>query len=211
MADAAATLLLVDDHPLFHAGLRAVLQSQRPGYKLLGAADAEAGLEALSAREFDLVLLDIMLPGADGFEALIQYQRAFPTVPRAIISGREDPDLPMRASRSGASAFVSKAWPPAALVQVIDRVLGGECVYERPPDSDTPGAGAAQRGAEALTLRQMEVLSLLVQGKCNKEIGRRLDIADRTVRAHLTEIFQALGVHSRVQAVLQAQRMGFPE
>ena len=57
----------------------------------------------------------------------------------------------------------------------------------------------------------MEVLSLLVQGKCNKEIGRRLDIADRTVRAHLTEIFQALGVQSRVQAILQAQRMGFAE
>ena len=211
MADAAATLLLVDDHPLFHAGLRAVLQSWRPGYKLLSAGDARAGLQALGAREFDLVLLDIMLPGQDGFEAVALYRQAFPTIPRVLISGRDDPDLPMRASRSGASGFVSKAWPPAALVQIIDCVLQGGCVYELPSGADACGADASAGGTEALTLRQMEVLSLLVQGKCNKEIGRRLDIADRTVRAHLTEIFQALGVQSRVQAILQAQRMGFAE
>ena len=208
MADAAATLLLVDDHPLFHAGLRAVLQARRPGYKLLAAADAEAGFDTLRTRDVDLVLLDIMLPGQDGFEALIQYRNAFPAVPRALISGREDADLPMRASRSGASAFISKSWPPTLLVEVIDRVLAGECVYERPDVTDEATVEEGGGGAGALTLRQMEVLSLLVEGKCNKEIGRRLDIADRTVRAHLTEIFQALGVQSRVQAVIQAQRMG---
>ena len=197
-----ANLLLVDDHPLFHAGLRSVLRASRPGYQLLSAGDAAAGLEVVCSRsDIDLVLIDIVLPGEDGFAAVASYGREAPTVPRVLISGREDAVTLGRVHRSGVSGFVAKSWPPAALIHVIDRVLEGGSAFEPPPSS-----GAAE--ADGLTLRQLEVLSLLSQGKSNKDIGRRLGIADRTVRAHLTEVFQAVGASSRIQAILNAQRMG---
>jgi DNA-binding NarL/FixJ family response regulator len=196
-----ANLLLVDDHPLFHAGLRSVLHTQRPQYSLLSAGDAATGLELIASRgDIDLVLIDIVLPGEDGFAAVARYGREAPTVPLVLISGREDPATVGRARRSGASGFIAKSWPPAALLHVIDEVLKGGSAFEPPPD--------AGDDARSLTLRQLEVLSLLAQGKSNKDIGWRLGIADRTVRAHLTEVFQAVGASSRVQAVLSAQRLG---
>jgi DNA-binding NarL/FixJ family response regulator len=204
--DAALKLLLVDDHPLFHAGLASVLAVSRPRYALLSAPDAAAGLALMEGEPVDLVLLDIMLPGCDGFEAVALYGQRRPEIPRILISGREDPPTRLRASRSGASGYIAKSWPPAALLHVIDRVLAGDSCYEPPNGA---GGGEPEAGPPPpLTGRQLEVLELLAQGRSNKEIGRRLDIADRTVRAHLTEIFLALGVTSRVQAVLHAQRLG---
>jgi DNA-binding NarL/FixJ family response regulator len=204
--DAALRILLVDDHPLFHAGLAAVLAASRPAYQLLSAPDANSGLALMDAQPVDLVLLDIMLPGCDGFEAVALYGQRRPDVPRVLISGREDPPTRVRASRSGASGYIAKSWPPAALLHVIDRVLAGDSCYAPPEGELTAEVDAGP--PPSLTERQMEVLELLSQGRSNKEIGRRLDIADRTVRAHLTEIFMVLGVTSRVQAVLHAQRLG---
>jgi DNA-binding NarL/FixJ family response regulator len=208
MSGASASLLLVGDHPLYHAGLASVLLVLRPDYRLLGASDAAAGLHLLDGRsDIDLVLVDIVLPGADGFEAVAQYGRAHPEVPRVLISGRDDAATMLRASRSGASGFVSKAWPAEQLVWVVERVLAGASGFETPTPVEPRAFGKGLRKQD-LTLRQIEVLCLLAEGKSNKEIADRLEIADRTVRAHLTEMFQALGVASRVQAVLQAQQLG---
>jgi DNA-binding NarL/FixJ family response regulator len=209
MSEASARLLLVDDHPLYHAGLSSVLQALRPDYHLLSAPDAASGLALMDGRgDVDLVLVDIVLPGADGFEAVAAYGRAHPHVPRLLISGKDDAATTLRASRSGASGFVSKAWPAEQLVRVIERVLAGESGFAAPPRGRATTAGAAVLRKQDLTLRQIEVLCLLAEGKSNKEIADALAIADRTVRAHLTEMFQALGVASRVQAVLQAQHLG---
>jgi len=208
MSGASASLLLVDDHPLYHAGLASVLLVLRPDYRLLSASDAAAGLHLLDGRsDIDLVLVDIVLPGADGFEAVAQYGRAHPEVPRVLISGRDDAATMLRASRSGASGFVSKAWPAEQLVWVVERVLAGASGFDTPAAVEPRAFGKGLRKQD-LTLRQIEVLCLLAEGKSNKEIADRLEIADRTVRAHLTEMFQALGVASRVQAVLQAQQLG---
>lgn len=198
----------MDDHPLYHAGLASVLLALRPEYRLLGASDAAAGLHLLDGRsDIDLVLVDIVLPGADGFEAVAQYGRAHPEVPRVLISGRDDAATLLRASRSGASGFVSKAWPAEQLVWVVEQVLAGASGFDTPVPVEPRAFGKGLRKQD-LTLRQIEVLCLLAEGKSNKEIADRLEIADRTVRAHLTEMFQALGVASRVQAVLQAQQLG---
>jgi len=203
--ETTATLLLVDDHPLYHAGLGSVLQAAHPGYRLLGAADAAAGHALLmSDSTIDLILVDIVLPGTDGFDAVADYGRACPHVPRLLISGREDQATLVRASRSGASGFVAKSWPVERLLKVIERVLAGGSGFDARTDAQPASGGIGQQ----LTLRQIEVLCLLAEGKSNKEIAHRLDIADRTVRAHLTELFQALGVVSRVQAVLQAKQLG---
>jgi DNA-binding NarL/FixJ family response regulator len=196
----------VDDHPLYHAGLRSVLQTLRPNFRVLSASDAAAGLILLQAEpRIDLVLVDIVLPGADGFGAVGDYGRACPHIPRVLISGREDPATLLRASRCGASGFVAKSWPIDRLIAVIEQVLAGNSGFD--PQPARPAAGDRNDG-QNLSLRQIEVLSLLAQGKSNKEIADCLDIADRTVRAHLTELFHALGVASRVQAILQAQQLG---
>ena len=205
MSDASVTLLLVDDHPLYHAGLSSVLTSLRPHCRLLSAGDGAAGLEMLGRHpEIDLVLVDIVLPRADGFEAIAEYGRVYPHVPRVLISGRDDKATLIRASRSGASGFVSKAWPVERLVSVIERVLAGETGFENGSHHSAANGGRK----EDLTLRQIEVLCLLSEGKSNKEIAHALQIAERTVRAHLTELFHALDVGTRMNAVLKAQQLG---
>ena len=205
MADGTVTLLLVDDHPLYHAGLASVLKSMRANYTLLSAGDSAAGLVALKAHpDIDLVLVDIVLPGADGFEAVVEYGRAFPHIPRVLISGRDDKATLIRASRCGASGFVSKAWPVERLVALIERVLAGGTGFENA--NGHPSANGGRK--EDLTLRQIEVLCLLSEGKSNKEIAHSLRIAERTVRAHLTELFHALDVATRMNAVLKAQQLG---
>lgn len=211
MQNDPVTLLLVDDHPLYHAGLTSVLKTLKPAYALLGAPDAQAGLALLRAQaRVDLVLIDIVLPGMDGFEAVAAYGAVFPFIPRMLISGREDAATISRASRCGASGFVCKSWSVERMVKLIERVLDGGPGFEHEYGIDSQAQAAPTQDGTArqhLTLRQIEVLSLLAEGKSNKEIARQLDIADRTVRAHLTELFQALGVRSRTQALIHAQSL----
>ncbi len=208
MHDDKTTLLLVDDHPLYHAGLSSVLGGLRPNYRLLSAGDAAEGLARLGAHsDVDLVLVDIVLPKGDGFDAVAEYGRSFPHVPRVLISGRDDKATLVRASRSGASGFISKAWPVERAVALIERVLAGKSGFDDESHASN-GADKIARGKEDLTLRQIEVLCLLSEGKSNKEIAHALDIAERTVRAHLTELFHALDVGTRINAVLRAQQLG---
>lgn len=207
MSDAGVTLLLVDDHPLYHAGLSSVLATLRPGFTLLSASDAEQGLQMLGSHAgIDLVLVDIVLPKGDGFDAVAEYGQAYPHIPRVLISGRDDKATLVRASRSGASGFISKAWPVERAVAQIERVLAGKTGFEVEANGTNGASGHARK--EDLTLRQIEVLCLLSEGKSNKEIAHALDIAERTVRAHLTELFHALAVGSRINAVLKAQQLG---
>jgi DNA-binding NarL/FixJ family response regulator len=208
MSDDKITLLLVDDHPLYHAGLSSVLAGLRPNYILLSASDAAEGLAKLTTHpDIDLVLVDIVLPKGDGFDAVAEYGSTCPHVPRVLISGRDDRATFVRASRSGASGFISKAWPVERAVALIESVLAGKPGFEEECGARNGSNGIA-RGKEDLTLRQIEVLCLLSQGKSNKEIAHALEIAERTVRAHLTELFHALDVGTRINAVLRAQQLG---
>ncbi len=208
MSGDAVTLLLVDDHPLYHAGLQSVLATMRPRVRLLGAANAAEGLAKLETDpDIDLVLVDIMLPGSDGFDAVEEYGKRFPHIPRMLISGREDKATLMRASRSGASGFLSKAWPVERIIALVEKVLAGGAGFEVTAETRRGSDGTATR-KEDLTLRQIEVLYLLSEGKSNKEIAHALDIAERTVRAHLTELFHALDVSSRMNALIRAQQLG---
>ena len=197
--DGGATLLLVDDHPVFRTGLAAMLASLRPGWRLCGAADAATGLAlALETPEVDAVLIDLTLQMGDGFDALAAFGAALPAVPRMVISGRDDAAARVRARAAGASGFINKAWTSERVVAAIARVLDGGEAFE-PADAAS---------APELTGRQAEVLSLLAEGLPNKLIEDRLGIAERTVRAHMTELFQTLGAHNRTQALLRAQKLG---
>ncbi len=199
----AIKILLVDDHPVFCQGFRASAQNLRPDMVVCSAAGAEEAL-AIVAADPDLacVLVDIGLPGTDGFETVRLIGRVSPFVPRIIISGREDAAARLRARHSGASGFISKSSAPAVIFDCLDRVLAGEAVFE------AVDSAKAEWSADDLTPRQLEVLSLMAQGLSNKEIEFRLDLADRTVRAHITEVFKVMGVQTRTRALIEARQRG---
>jgi len=204
-------VLLVDDHPLFHEGLASAFGRLAPDLGIVSADTAEAGLELLRQDpSIELALIDLVLPTLDGLAALALYAAEFPHIPRMLISGKEDPAVIAQARNAGASGFLHKSLPLEQLLEALRRVLAGGAFFElRPVVAALPAAAGAERDPSGeLTLRQLEVLKLLGDGRSNKEISSALAIADRTVRAHLTELFRTLGVSSRTQAILAAQRLG---
>jgi DNA-binding NarL/FixJ family response regulator len=193
-------VLLVDDHPLFRDGFAAMLKHHRPDWALQTAnSGAEAVALLADGARPDLAIIDILLPDTDGFDAARVIGQMAPMVSRVIISGRADGAARLRSRDCGASGFISKAWSPERIVEALEAVLAGGVAFD-------PPAGAL--AGEAITARQLEVLTLLADGHSNKAIERRMNIAPRTVRAHLTEIFHLLEADGRVQAILKARQMG---
>jgi DNA-binding NarL/FixJ family response regulator len=192
-------VVVVDDHPLFREGFAHMAQTLRPSWDLLFADSAEALRRLMAECAPDLVIADIQLPDGDGFE-LVESLGADPRkVPCILVSGRDEATVRVRARSSSARCFIPKTAPPETMVAIIDAVLRGDTI---PQDVGTPA------GVPELTTRQAEVLMLLGEGHGNKEIRHRLGIAERTVRAHLTDLFGLLGAHSRTQAVLRARHLG---
>jgi DNA-binding NarL/FixJ family response regulator len=192
------TALLVDDHPLFRDGFASMLKHHRPAWTLRTASSAAEALEALADGHPDLAIIDITLPDVDGFDAARAIAERAPLVSRVMISGREDGAARLRSRDCGASGFISKAWAPERILEMLEEVLAGGVAFET----------ATEENGKAITARQLEVLTLLADGHSNKAIERRMSIAPRTVRAHLTEIFHLLEVDGRVQAILKARQQG---
>jgi len=202
-------ILIVDDHPLYREGMVSALRTSLADVRVTGASSAEDGLEALAASpDTDLVLVDARLPGADGFAALRLYASRFPAVARMMISGFDDPQLVKRAFSAGASGFIHKSMPVAEVVSAIQRVLAGGVFVPDGAGRAAEKHGSAGEEGAAITLRQLEVLRLLRDGCTNKEIARKLDITERTAKAHVAAIFAALDAENRTQAVVTAQRRG---
>ncbi|MES1179469.1 MAG: response regulator transcription factor [Myxococcales bacterium] len=203
-------VLLVDDHPLFHEGLASAFARLAPDLGIVSADSAEAGLAVLRREPIELALIDLVLPTLDGLSALALYAAEFPHIPRLLISGKDDPAIIARARDAGASGFLRKSLALDQLLAALRLVLDGGAYFDLGAPAPAPSSpSASERDPSGdLTLRQLEVLKLLGDGRSNKEISSALAIADRTVRAHLTELFRTLGVSSRTQAVLAAQRLG---
>ena len=191
-------LLLIDDHPLFVDGFATMIAAARPDWTFAAAHSSLAGCARIGER-FDLVLVDLELPDRDGFATIAAIAAIDPLLPRIVISGRADAASRMRARAAGASGFIVKSLPPAAMIAVINEVAAGRCGFD---------SAVSDSAMPCLSPRQLDVLALLAEGHANKEIRFRLDIAERTVRAHLTELFSALGVNTRVNAILRAREIG---
>lgn len=198
--------LIIDDHPLYREGLISALRGRLGDVTVSGADSAEDGLAVLDKNpDIELVLIDLRLPGMDGFAALGLYGERFPAVARVVVSGDDDPTLVQRAFAAGASGFIPKSLAVDDVATAIRRVMQGELFVPPAQEEKTKPAGAAK----SLTLRQIEVLRLLGEGYTNKEIARSLDITERTAKAHLAAIFEALNAENRTQAVIAAQRAGW--
>jgi len=164
------------------------------------AHTASSARRALAGGDLDLAIVDVGLPDADGFSLLRSIAVDFPDLPQVLISGRNDAAVRVRATTCGARGFIAKTMPPVAILESIEAVLGGGRAVEPP---QRLGGGLPK-----LSTRQAEILDLLSEGHGNKEIRHRLGIAERTVRSHLTELFQLLDAHSRTQALIRARELG---
>lgn len=198
-------ILIVDDHPLFRAGFHAVLEQSALEAGVLSVSSVTEALQ-LMQRDADigLVLLDIHLKGDDGFHALRLIGSRFPTTACVMISGDESADIAARAVAAGASGFIPKSFTAEEMLAAIRKVLAGEVFVPERSRNALPTPEST-----GLTLRQLEVISMLGRGFSNKEIARALDVAERTVKAHVSAVFEALNVRNRTQAVLVAQRRGY--
>ncbi len=203
----APRVLIADDHPLYCDALRAVVPQACPGADISEANSQEQVLAAVAGgRAFDLVLLDLNLPGATGLSCLTALRRSVPHTPIVVVSAVGDPKIMQDVIMGGASAFIPKSAPGQVLINALRVILAGGTYMPT-------GVVASLRSAEGgparneLTLRQRRVLELLSTGLSNKHIARALDISEITVKAHVTAIFRKLGVTNRVQAGLEARRL----
>jgi DNA-binding NarL/FixJ family response regulator len=205
--------LIVEDHPLVREGVRLALQTLEAEVAVLEAGNAEEATQLAEQHpDLDLVLLDLGLPGADGFAIFERLRRRAGTLPIMIFSASDARSNVMTALNMGAAGFISKTSSKEIILQAIRLALAGG-TYIPPQALDAPKGerpGAQPVAAElGLTERQLEVLAQLAQGKPNKVIARELDIAEPTVKAHVTEILRALKVTNRAQAVVAARKIGF--
>jgi DNA-binding NarL/FixJ family response regulator len=227
-------VLLIDDHPLILDALRSVIQGMGDDVTVVSASSARQARETLKADpDFDLVLLDLTLGDADGFDVLAEFRTAYPAVPIVVVSASDRHSDVIRAVDLGAMGFVPKRASTEVLHEALKMVMGGGIFV--PPmslgltrvdlESDEPDtvpsvlrivrseadqpAHAPQRALESLGLtpRQSEVMGLLLQGKPNKLIARELNLSVETVKDHVAAVLRALNVSSRTQAVLAVSQM----
>lgn len=187
--------------------------------------EAQACDEALaltrSNQDITLILLDLALPGVDGFEALRQFREEFPGVPVVVVSAFDQPEFVTRAIDSGAMGFIPKTSSTQILLNALRLVLSGgvylpaellrkhDSIPPTAPMLPTSPAQLRDPREIGLTQRQSQVLTQLVQGKPNKIICRELNLAEGTVKIHVTAILKALGVTNRTQAVIAVSKLGF--
>lgn len=200
-------LLLVDDHPVVRAGLRAVLEPAGDLRVVAEAGTAEAALAAVRAHPVDVVLMDLRLgDGADGVEATARI-RVRPGAPTVLVltTYESDHDI-VRAVQAGASGYLLKDTEPAELVRAIRAAAAGETVLAPPVAARLLRRMSAPD--TALTARELEIVARVGHGDSNRDIARALTISEATVKSHLVHIFTKLGVDSRTRAVAEARRRG---
>lgn len=210
-------LLVVEDHALVREGLVRLLAQIEEQTKVFEAADFESALTILDNEgEFDLVLLDLALPGIDGFAGLDILRRRYPAMPVAVVSAFDDTPTITRVMNLGASGFIPKAFSGEALISAVREVLAGNlyrpCGQHGARLDDAkplPPAKVSVRPDEiGLTERQAQVLALMVRGLSNRDIADQLELSEGTVKIHATAVFKALGVTSRTQALVAVARYG---
>ncbi|GAB6042905.1 response regulator [Endothiovibrio diazotrophicus] len=205
-------ILIIDDHPLVRDGVRLLLAGLDARVELFEAGDCEAALGQLPAiGRLDLVLLDLGLPGTGGLAGIPLFRRALADTPIMVLSASEKADDVRQAFAAGARGYLPKSCGGEVMCEAIHQLLSGR-VYLPPSVAladDRPAApAAAPTESVPLTPRQLEVLTLVTRGSPNKEIARRLNMAEGTVRVHLSAIFKALEVNNRTEAAYAANRLG---
>jgi DNA-binding NarL/FixJ family response regulator len=204
-------LLIIDDHQLFAEGLKFLLESLDTSIHTAHVKDGNDALAYLQDHQApDLILLDINLPGINGFSLMEKFKVVNNWSPILMISATESHATAQLAIDSGASGFISKSCNSTALISAVQTVLKGD-IYRSgglPLGRKNGLSGTAEMKMAHITKRQKEILHLLSQGLLNKQIASELGISANTVKAHLYEIFRSLNVNNRTAAVKAAFQQG---
>lgn len=204
-------IVIADDHPLFRGALRQALSDVYVDLKINEAGSLDDVTAILDGgEEQDLILLDLKMPGVQGFSGLMYLRAQYPGVPVVVVSANEDRPIIRRSLDFGASGYIPKSTPVEQIRLAVSEVLNGEIWVPSELDlsgeDDTEDAEMASRLA-TLTPQQVRVLMMLSQGLLNKQIAYELSVSEATIKAHVSAILQKMGVESRTQAVIAAGRI----
>jgi DNA-binding NarL/FixJ family response regulator len=192
-------ILLVDDHAILRHGLKDILVREFPGAEFEEAETAQGAIEKVWNRPFDVVLLDVTMPGRSGLDALKDIKRSQPKLPVLILSMHPEELYAMRVLKAGASGFVNKAKAPLELVEAIKMVMaGGKYVSAAVADKLVNHLRAATDKAphERLSNREFQILLLVASGKSVKEIAQELSLSQQTVSTHRARMLKKMGLHT---------------
>jgi DNA-binding NarL/FixJ family response regulator len=198
-------VLIVDDHSIVREGLSRLVSSFDDLEVVATAADGAEAVDAAAADVPDVVLMDLSMPVMDGVEATRQLCAAHPDVKVVVLTTFADQARILDALDAGAAGYILKDAGPDEIVAAVRAAAAGEAPLDPKAARVLLDSQRNQRPARELSSRETEVLGLLATGLANKQIARKLGITERTVKAHLTSIFQQLGVTDRTQAALWAQ------
>ncbi len=210
-------VLIADDHEVVRDGLRLILETEADFCVVGEAADGAAAVQLTGELQPQVVLMDLRMPGMDGLTAIDQIRTHWPTVALVILTTYNEDDLMMRGLRAGASGYLLKDTNRQTLFATLRAAARGEVllkpevlarVLNQRPAADPKSTKAVDSGL-ALTDREQEVLQAVAQGERSKEIALRLQISERTVKAHLASIYNKLGVDSRAAAIALAAQRGW--
>jgi DNA-binding NarL/FixJ family response regulator len=204
---------VVEDHALVREGMVLTLRRLDRRVDVLEASTAAEAFALIERHgDLDLILLDLLLPDANGLSLLHTVRGQSPMLPVIVVSALDDAGTIKRSIQAGANGFVPKSSPSDVLLDAVRAVLAGGLFV--PEGSDAVGARGAETGAPGeakdldLTIAQRRVFNLLVMGLSNREIGQSLGLTEGTVKIHVSKILRVLGVTSRSQAVIVAARRG---
>ncbi len=197
--------LIADDHPLIREGIQNVVQHIDAEHIIFLAADFPEAQEIMRQHaDIDLIILDLCMPGMHGMSSLLELRQKKPSTPVVVISASDNIDDIRNSINSGANGYIHKSSSNDVMLNALRLILSGGLYL--------PPQWTQQKESEdmdtILTPRQKEVINLLAFGKANKEIAREFSISDKTVKAHLSEIFKRLNADNRTQAVYHAKKLG---
>ena len=214
-------ILVVDDHPLIREGLHGVLRKLKRDAVVLDAANFGQAIEVIASHsDIDLILLDLLLPDRDGFSALAELRESYPAMSIVVLSAIQDRSHVIKALDAGAVGYIPKSARSEVMLSALQLVLAGgvyippEILASEKPPNLTASPAARDRTVVSsadvgLTDRQLDVLALMMQGKNNKTICRMLNLAEPTVKNHVTAILKALKVTNRTEAVIAVSQLGW--
>jgi two-component system, NarL family, response regulator LiaR len=210
---AAIRVLVADDHAVVRQGLRTFLELQDDIEVVADVADGRQALDAVAEHEPDVVLMDLVLPVVDGVEAIRRIAAERPQTRVIALTSFLDDDKLFPAVRAGAAGYLLKDVEPQELVKAIRTVHGGEALLHPAVAARLMEevAGGKQEPADPLTPREREVVELIARGLSNKRIAAELGIAEKTVKAHVSNVLGKLGLSDRTQVAMHAVRAGWVE
>ena len=214
-------ILVIDDHVLIRQAMQGVLKKLRRDAVVLDAQNWKQATQVIADHpDISLILLDLTLPDRDGFSVLAELRERYPTISIVVLSAVQDPDNVMKALDLGALGYIPKSAQSDVILNALRLVISGgiyvppEILAREERSHVTPRQPAGDRSQVSpadfgLTDRQLEVLALMMQGKNNKTICRMLDLAEPTVKNHVTAILKALKVSNRTEAVVAVNQLGW--